>query len=715
MKKIFSFLFLFLPFILAAQLQYPETKKGDVVEDYHGTKVADPYRWLEDDNSEETKAWVQEENKVTQDYLSKIPYRDKIKKRIEEMWNYPKYGAPFRKGDYYYFTKNNGLQNQAVWYQQKGMAGKPQVFIDPNKLSEDGTVSLGSINFSLNGKYMAYTVQKSGSDWQEGYVMDVATKKQLSDKLDWLKFTGFSWKSDDGFYYSRYPTPEEGNALKGKNINQQVYYHKIGTLQSADKLIYEDKEHPQRFAGVGLTEDERFLILGTSEGTSGGEVWIWDMKNPSQTKFSLLIPGFATEPNVVDNIGDKLLVHTNDGAPNYKVVLVDPKNPAKENWKLIIPEQKEVLQNVGTGGGYLFASYLKDASTKVYQYTYDGKLVREIKLPGIGTAGGFGTEKKYNEFFYTFTSFNFPPTIFKYDIKTGQTSLFRKTEVKFKPEEYEVKQVFVTSKDGTKVPMFLTYKKGMLLNGNNPTLMYGYGGFNIATTPGFSPSVIFFLEQGGVYASVCMRGGSEYGEDWHKSGMLDKKQNVFDDFISAGEWLIKNKYTNSGKLAIQGGSNGGLLIGACMTQRPDLFKCAIPQVGVMDMLRYHKFTIGYAWSVEYGSSDSADQFKYLYKYSPLHNLKPGVKYPATFITTADHDDRVVPAHSFKFAATLQADNASDNPTLIRIETKAGHGGGMPTSKRIELATDLWSFTMYNLGMNYKEPGTTALKKELKAF
>src|SRR5260221_8253693 len=715
MKKIFSFLFLLLPFVLIAQLQYPETKKGDVVEDYHGTKVADPYRWLEDDNSEETKAWVQEENKVTQDYLSKIPYRDKIKKRIEEMWNYPKYGAPFRKGDYYYFTKNNGLQNQAVWYQQKGMTGKPGVFIDPNKLSEDGTVSLGSINFSLNGKYMAYTVQKSGSDWQEGYVMDVATRKQLGDKLDWLKFTGFSWKSDDGFYYSRYPAPEEGNTLKGKNINQQVYYHKIGTSQSADKLIYQDKEHPQRFAGVGLTEDERFLILGTSEGTSGGEVWVWDMKNPSQTKFSLLISGFATEPNVVDNIGDKLLVQTNDGAPNYKVVLIDPKNPAKENWKLIIPEQKEVLQTVSTGGGYLFASYLKDASTKVYQYTYDGKLVREIKLPGIGTAGGFGTEKKYNDFFYTFTSFNYPPTIFKYDIKTGQSSLFRKTEVKFKPEEYEVKQVFITRKDGTKVPVFITYNKGIVLNGNNPALMYGYGGINISTTPGVSPSVIFFLEQGGVYASVCMRGGSEYGEDWHKSGMLEKKQNVFDDFISAGEWLIKNKYTNSGKLAIQGGSNGGLLIGACMTQRPDLFKVAIPQVGVMDMLRYHKFTIGYAWSVEYGSSDSADQFKYLYKYSPLHNLKPGVKYPATFITTADHDDRVVPAHSFKYAATLQADNASDNPTLIRIETKAGHGGGMPTSKRIELATDLWSFTMYNLGMNFKEPGTIVPRKELKAF
>jgi prolyl oligopeptidase len=713
MKRILLLLLWLIPAILQAQLKYPVTKKENVVDDYNGVKVEDPYRWLENDNSEDTRAWVQEENKTTFDYLSKIPYRDKIKKRVEEIWNYPKYGAPFRKGDFYYFTKNDGLQNQSVWYKQKGLTGKPEIFIDPNKLSEDGTVSLGSVSFSLNGKYTAYTIQKSGSDWQECYVIDVATKKQLSDKLNWLKFTGFNWKGDEGFYYSRYPEPKEGDALKGKNVNQQVYYHKLGTAQSEDKLIYEDKEHPQRFARVGLTEDERFLILGTSEGTSGGEIWVWDAKDASQKDFSLLIPGFATEPNIVDNVGGKLLLQTNDGASNYKLVLIDPKNPAKENWKTIIPEQKEVLQGVGTGGGYLFASYLKDASTRVYQYTYDGKLVREIKLPGIGTAGGFGTEKKYNDFFYTFTSFNYPPTIFKYDIKTGQSSLFRKTEVKFKPEDYEVKLVFVPSRDGTKVPVFLTYKKGLLLNGNNPTLMYGYGGFNISTTPAFSPSVIFFLEQGGVYASVCMRGGSEYGEDWHKSGMLDKKQNVFDDFIGAGEWLINNKYTNSGKLAIQGGSNGGLLIGACMAQRPELFKVAIPQVGVMDMLRYHKFTIGYAWAVEYGSSDNADQFKYLYKYSPLHNLKPGVKYPATLITTADHDDRVVPAHSFKFAATLQADNAGDNPALIRIETKAGHGGGMPTSKRIELATDIWSFVMYNLGMNFKESGKAVSEK--KAF
>ncbi len=713
MKRLLFVLLWLIPALLQAQLKYPVAKKENAVDDYHGVKVEDPYRWLEDDNSAETKAWVQEENKVTFDYLSKIPYRDKIKKRLEEMWNYPKYGAPFQKGEYYYFTKNDGLQNQSVWYQQEGLTGKPEVFIDPNKLSDDGTVSLGGISFSLNGKYAAYTLQKSGSDWQEGYIIDVATKKLLNDKLDWLKFTGFSWKGDEGFYYSRYPEPQEGDSLKGKNINQQVYFHKVGTSQSDDNLVYEDKEHPQRFAGIGLTEDERFLVLGTSEGTSGGEVWIWDTKDPAQKNFSLLIPGFETQPSIVDNVGDKLLLQTNDGAPNYNVVLIDPKSPGKENWRTIIPEQKEVLESVSTGGGYLFASYLKDASTKVYQYTYDGKLVREIKLPGIGTAGGFGTEKKYDHFFYTFTSFNYPPTIFKYDIKTGQSSLFRRTEVKFKPEDYEVKLAFAPSKDGTKIPVFLTYRKGLVLNGKNPTLMYGYGGFNIPVTPGFNPSIIFFLEQGGVYASVCMRGGSEYGEEWHKAGMLDKKQNVFDDFIGAGEWLIENKYTNSGKLAIQGGSNGGLLIGACMTQRPDLFKVAIPQVGVMDMLRYHKFTIGYAWAVEYGSSDDPDQFKYLYKYSPLHNLRPGVKYPATLVTTADHDDRVVPAHSFKFAATLQADNAGDNPTLIRIETKAGHGGGMPTSKRIELTTDIWSFVMYNLGMNFKNIGQGISEK--KAF
>ncbi len=704
MKKLQLFLFLLAASLFsAAQVRYPETKKSDVVEDYHGTKVADPYRWLEDDNSEETKAWVKEQNKVTNDYLAKIPFRDQVKKRLEELWNYPKYSSPFKEGDYYYFFKNDGLQNQSVIYRQVGLKGEPEVFIDPNKLSEDGTAALAGWGFSKKSKYLAYAISQSGSDWQKGYLMDVKTKKKLDDQLDWLKFTGFSWKGDDGFYYTRYPEPVAGEQLKGKNESPKVYYHKIGTQQSEDVLIYEDKEHPQRFAGAGLTEDERFLILGTSEGTSGGEVWYWDMKDPSQKSFKLLIPGFTTEPNVVDSKDGKLLLMTNDGAPNYKLVLVDPAKPGKENWKELIGEKKEVLQSVSTGGGYLFASYLKDASTKVYQYTYEGTLVREINLPGIGTAGGFGGKKEDKDFFYVFTSFNYPPTIFHYDIAGGKSDIFRKTETKFDPGSFETKQVFFTSKDGTKVPMFITYKKGLKQDGDNPVLLYGYGGFNIPMTPGFSISNAFFMEQGGIYAMVNLRGGSEYGEEWHKSGMLQNKQNVFDDFIGAAEFLIKEKYTNKERIAARGGSNGGLLVGAAMTQRPDLFKVAIPQVGVMDMLRYHKFTIGYAWAVEYGSSDKKEDFEYLYKYSPLHNLKDGIAYPATIVTTADHDDRVVPAHSFKFAARLQAVNAGLNPTLIRIESKAGHGAGKPTSKIIEEAADIWSFTMQNLGMKYNEP------------
>lgn len=703
MKKFLSLLLFLTPFLVSGQLQYPETKKDDVVEDYHGTKVADPYRWLEDDNSEETKAWVKEQNKVTEAYLSQIPYREQVKKRLEELWNYPKYSSPYREGEYYYFSKNDGLQNQSVIYRQKGLKAEPEVFIDPNKLSEDGTAAISGMNFSKNSKYAAYSISQSGSDWRKGYVMDVATKKLLDDKLDWLKFTGFSWKGDEGFYYTRYPEPAAGEQLKGKNESPKVYYHKIGTKQSDDKLIYEDKEHPQRFAGVGLTEDERFLILQTSEGTSGGEIWVKDMHNNAQKDFSLLIPGFATEPNIVDNKGGQLLVLTNDGAPNYNLVLIDPAKPAKENWKVVIPEQKEVLQFVSTGGGYLFAAYLKDASRKIYQYTYDGKLVREIQLPGIGTASGFGGKKEDKDFFYVFTSFNYPPTIFHYDIASGKSELFRKAEAKFDPQAYETKQVFFTSKDGTKVPMFLTYKKGLTQDGNNPVLLYGYGGFNIPLTPGFSIANVFLMEQGGIYAQVNLRGGSEYGEEWHKAGMLGNKQNVFDDFIGAAEYLIKEKYTNKDRIAVRGGSNGGLLVGACMTQRPDLFKVAIPQVGVMDMLRYHKFTIGYAWAVEYGSSDKSDDFKYLYKYSPLHNLKNGISYPATLVTTADHDDRVVPAHSFKFAARLQEVNAGTNPMLIRIESKAGHGAGKPTSKIIEEAADIWSFVMKNLNMNYTEP------------
>lgn len=698
-----------------AQFQYPATRKVDTVDNYHGTTVADPYRWLEDDNSEETKSWVKAQNKVTQDHLSTIPYRDKVRKRLQELWNYTRYGAPFKEGDFWYFTKNDGLQNQSVWYRQKEINGKAEVFLDPNKLSEDGTVSLGSSAFSKNGKLLVYAIQKAGSDWQQAHVMNAVTKEKLTDSLQWLKFTGFSWKGNEGFFYSRYPEPKAEDKLKGKNLYHSVYYHKIGTPQSEDVLVFEDREHPQRLNMAGVTEDGRYLVLYSNEGSSSGrQIRIKDLQ-ANQSDFTFLIEGFGAQASVVDNVGDKFLVRTNDGASNYKLVLIDPKNPAKEAWKEIIPEKENVLQGVGTGGGYLFASYLKDASTRVYQYTYDGKLVREISLPGIGSAGGFGSKKGEKEFYYYFTSYNYPTSIFKYNITSGTTSLHKKAEVTFNPEDYEVKQVFFTSKDGTKVPMFLTHKKGLVLNGQNPALMYGYGGFNVNETPAFSVSNIFFMEQGGVYADVVLRGGSEYGEKWHKAGMLENKQNVFDDFIAAAEWQVANKYTNSGKLAITGGSNGGLLVGAAMTQRPELFKVAIPRVGVMDMLRFHRFTIGYAWASEYGSSDKADQFPYLYKYSPLHNLKKGVPYPATMVTTSDHDDRVVPAHSFKFAAALQEAAAGPNPALIRIETNAGHGAGLPTSKAIDAAADVWSFIMSNTGMNFREifPGNGNGKTDAK--
>ena len=711
MKKRFALLMFIAPILAAGQIQYPTTKKGETTEDYHGTKVADPYRWLEDDNSEETKAWVQAQNKVTFDYLATLPQRDKIKKRLEELWNYPRYSSPSKKNEYYYFYKNDGLQNQAVLYRQKGLDGKPEEFLNPNTLNKEGIAALGSTSFSKSGKYFAYSVAVAGSDWQEGYIMETATRKVLADKIRWIKFSGFSWKGDEGFYYSGYDQPDEKTKLSKQNQFHKVFYHKLGTDQSADELIYEDKEHPLRYHSAGLTEDKRFLILQISEGTSGAEIRYWDLQDPGQEKFKVLIPGFSTEPDVIDsNPEGELLVRTNDGAPNYQVVLINPKSPEKENWKPIIPEKEEALQGVGTAGGNMFASYLKDASTKVYQYNYSGELIREISLPGIGSAGGFGGEKEDKEFFYTFSSFSTPPSIYRYNIATGKSSLFRKTEVKLKTEDFVTEQVFFTSKDGTKVPMFLTYKKGMVKNGQNPVLIYGYGGFNIPVTPGFSTSNAFFIEQGGIYVSVTLRGGSEYGEKWHKAGMLENKQNVFDDFIGAAEHLVKEKYTNSQKIAIRGGSNGGLLVGAVMTQRPDLFKVALPAVGVLDMLRYHKFTVGWGWAVEYGNADSAKQFPYLYKYSPYHNLKQGVSYPATLVTTADHDDRVVPAHSFKFAARLQEYHTGANPVLIRVDVNAGHGAGKPTSKQIDEATDIWSFVMHNLGMPFKEPSAPVQKK-----
>jgi len=682
-----------------AQIKYPETKKVNQVDDYFGTKVEDPYRWLEDDNSEETKYWVKSQNDVTNAYLSSIPFRDKVKHRLEEMWNYAKYGSPFKEGKYYYFYKNDGLQNQAVLYRQEGLNGTPEVFIDPNTMSKDGTAAPSTPSFTKSAKYCAYLLSQSGSDWQEAYVMDVESKKLLADKIQWIKFSGISWKGDEGFYYSRYPEGDEKNKLSGKNEYHKVYFHKIGTDQKDDQLVFEDKEHPLRTVGGGLTEDERFLIIGMSEGTSGEEIWVKDLKVGSD--FSLLIKGFDNEASVIDNDGDRLLVKTNIDAPNYRVVSIDPKNPAKENWVEIIPTRTKLLEGASTGGGKLFLTYLEDAASKVYQCNFKGNLEREIKLPGIGTASGFGGKKEDKDFFYSYTSFNTPPTIYHYTIANGKSELFRRPEVKINPDDYVTVQSFFKSKDGASVPMFITYKNGLKLDGNNPTLIYGYGGFNIALTPAFSISNAFFLEQGGVYVQVSLRGGNEYGEDWHKAGMLQNKQNVFNDVYAAAQFLIDKKYTNPSKLAIRGGSNGGLLVGACITQHPELFKVAIPQVGVMDMLRYHQFTIGWAWATEYGRSDKKEDFENLYKYSPLHNLKKGTTYPATLVTTADHDDRVVPAHSFKFAATLQAANDGKNPTLIRIDSKAGHGAGKPTSKIIDEATDIWSFVMYNLGMNFK--------------
>ncbi|MEP6616713.1 MAG: prolyl oligopeptidase family serine peptidase [Ginsengibacter sp.] len=692
---------LLLNLISFGQLRYPVARLTDHTDDYFGVKVKDPYRWLEDENSEETKTWVAAENKVTKDYLSKIPFYDKVRKRLEEMWNYPKYSSPFKEGEYYYYYKNDGLQNQSILYRQKGLQGIPEVFIDPNKMSSDGTAAVSTPAFSKNKKYAAYMISQSGSDWQEAYVLDVASKRILKDKLNWIKFSGISWKGDEGFFYSRFPAYDEKNKLTNQNQNQQLYYHQLGSLQADDKLVYEDKEHPLRFIGGGLTEDGRFLTIYKSEGTSGSELWIKDLSNPSSA-FTLLIKGFDTEAGVVDNDGGKILVRTNADAPNYKVVSINPASPQKENWVTIIPTRTKLLESVGTAGNKLFLSYLEDASTRVYQTTYKGILEREIRLPGIGSADGFNGYRNDSELFFTYSSYDYPPAIFRYTILNGKIDLFRRNEVKVNAENYQTVQSFFTSKDSAKVPMFITFKKGLVLNGNNPTLVYGYGGFNIALTPGFSISNAFFLEQGGVSVVVNLRGGNEYGEEWHKAGMLQNKQNVFNDFISAAEFLIEKKYTNPQKLAMRGGSNGGLLIGAVMTQRPDLFQVAIPQVGVMDMLRYHTFTIGHAWATEFGSSNIKEDFSNLYKYSPLHNLKPGTRYPATLVTTADHDDRVVPAHSFKFAATLQQDNDGTNPTLIRIETKAGHGAGKPTGKQISEAADIWSFIMYNLKMDFKE-------------
>ena len=683
-----------------ARLDYPQTRKVDHVDTYHGIAVPDPYRWLEDDNSPETAQWVAAENKVTFGYLEQIPYRAQLKARLEALFNYPKYGAPSRKGGFFFFSKNDGLQNQSILYIQKGLTGTPEVLIDPNAWSADGTTRLVAFSLSKNGKYAVVGVSRAGSDWQEFGVMEVATKTMLPDKLEWVKVSGASWRGD-GFYYSRYPAPEKGHELSSANENHQVYFHKVGTPQSADELVFQDPANPQRFNGVGTTEDERFAILEVSDrgkGKKGNAVFVRDLSK-NETMFRPLIGTIGDDTfNVIDNVGDKLLVQTDRGAPNGKVVLIDPAQPEEANWKTVLPERAEPLQGAGTAGGKLFVSYLKDVATVAEVHALDGALENVVQLPGPGTAGGFGGEKDDTFVFYTFTSFSVPPTIYRYDIATKQSSVFRTPEIPgFDASAYETKQVFYNSKDGTRVPMFLVYRKGLKLDGTNPTLLYGYGGFNITTSPGFSALRIGLLEQGFVYASANLRGGGEYGEKWHEAGMKLNKQNVFDDFIAAAEWLIANKYTSAAKLAIQGGSNGGLLVGAVMNQRPELFKVAIAQVGVMDMLRFHKFTIGWNWIADYGSSDNPDQFKALYAYSPLHNIKAGVKYPATLITTADHDDRVVPAHSFKYAATLQEKAGRATPILVRIETKSGHGASS-TTKQIETVADIDAFIFFNMGV-----------------
>jgi len=679
----------------AARLAYPETKKVDQVDDYFGTKVADPYRWLEDDNAEDTKAWVEAENKVTFGYLDTIPFRPKIKERLTEIYNYPRYSAPFRAGEYYLFTKNDGLQNQSVYHIQKGLDGAPEVFLDPNALSPDGTVRMNIVAVSKDDRYVALSRGEAGSDWTELRVMEIATKRELPDRVQWVKFSGASWHGD-GFYYSGYDKPAPGEELKGKNEFMKVFYHKLGDPQEKDALVYEDKEHPLRTYGAATTEGEEWLILGLSEGTSGSEVWVKDLSKKN-APLVMLFKGFEFDASPLEIVDGKFLVHTNAGAPNFRVVAIDPKDPAPEKWQTVIPEKPEVLSGAGTAGGYMFCNYLKDANSKIFQHKLDGTLVREIELPALGTAGGFGGKRDEKVMFYTFTSFTYPSTIYKFDPAAGASEVFRKPEVKFDPSAYETKQVFYPSKDGTMVPMFIVHKKGLALDGKNPTFLYAYGGFNISETPAFSVSNVILLENGGVYALANLRGGGEYGETWHKAGMLDKKQNVFDDFIAAAEYLIKEKYTSTPRLAIAGGSNGGLLVGAAMTQRPELFGVAFPAVGVMDMLRYHKFTIGWAWAVEYGSSDKEDQFGYLYKYSPLHNFKDGACYPATMVTTADHDDRVVPAHSFKFAATLQEKQACAKPVVIRIQTRSGHGSSNLT-KAIESLTDQWSFMFFNMGV-----------------
>jgi len=677
---------------------YPAARKSDQVDDYHGVKVADPYRWLEDLDSEETRNWVEAENKLSFGFLGSIPARTALKDRLTKLWNYEKYGIPFKEGERYFYTRNSGLQNQAVLYTVTALDAQPQMVLDPNTLSTDGTVAVSGLQVSPDGKLLAYSLSASGSDWQEWKVRDVETSKDLSDHLKWVKFSGVSWTRDGkGFFYSRYDEPKS-DALKGTNYFQKIYYHKLGTAQSEDPLVYERPDQKDWLLGGTVTEDGNYLIITVFQGTDvKTRVYYKDLK-AKDAQVVKLLDDFDAAYNFVGNQGTRFWFQTDLQASRGKVIEIDTSNPARTNWKVVVPEAKETLQATSVVNNRFILNYLKDAYTQVKIYESNGKLVTDVAFPGIGSADGFGGKATDKETFYSFTGFTTPTTIYRYDMTTGKSSIFRQPKVDFNPGDYETKQVFYTSKDGTKVPMFITHKKGLKLDGSNPTYLYGYGGFNISLTPAFSVGNLVWMELGGVYAQPNLRGGGEYGEEWHQAGMKLRKQNVFDDFIAAAQWLIDNKYTSTPKLAIGGGSNGGLLVGAALTQRPDLFGAALPAVGVMDMLRFQTFTIGWAWVSDYGSSENAEEFKALYAYSPLHNIKPGTSYPPTMVTTADHDDRVWPGHSFKFAAALQAAQAGSAPIIIRIETKAGHGAGKPTSKIIEETADRWAFLVKTLEM-----------------
>ena len=676
---------------------YPATRQTAQVDSFFGIEVRDPYRWLEDDRSAETHDWVVAQNKVTDAYLAQIPYRSAIRKRLTELWNYEKFSAPFREGGYTYYYKNNGLQNQSVLYRQKGK-GAPEVFLDPNSFSKDGTSSLAGIFFTKDGSLCTYLISEGGSDWNKAVIMDARTKKQLGTTMTNLKFSGISWKGNEGFYYSTYDKPM-GSELSARTERHKLMYHKLGTAQSEDGMVFGGDEMPRRYIGADVTEDQNFLVITAANATYGNELYIQNL-TMSKAPIVPVATGFDNEQGVVWSKGGKLYIITNQGAPNRRLVSVDAANPAPANWRNVIPETKFPLE-ISTCGGKLFAHYTEDAVSRVYQYSPDGKMEREIKLPGLGTAGGFSGKEEEKDLYYSYTSYIFPPTIFHYDIRSGKTDVFKKPAVKFDPSGYVSEQVKYTSSDGTEVPMIITHKKGIKLDGTNPTMLYGYGGFSISLTPSFSISNLTFMEAGGVYAVANLRGGGEYGDDWHNQGTKLRKQNVFNDFFAAAEYLISKKYTNKDRLAISGGSNGGLLVGAAITQRPELFRVAFPQVGVLDMLRYHKFTAGAGWAYDYGTAeDNKEMFQYLRKYSPVHNVRRGACYPATLVMTGDHDDRVVPAHSFKFAASLQEAQACKHPVLIRIETKAGHGAGKPTSMLIDEQADKWAFLFWNMGLPY---------------